>query len=166
METKTEEKKQVKIFREKNLEAMESPESLNDYLRVTSPGVWLVLTAVILVLVGVILWGVFGSIDTQAELAVASEGGKAVCYVPYELLEQIMKGGEVAVGEERYPLSVGSDFAITIVTEEMNPYIRVAGGLKIGDVTVEVPLEGAPADGFHTGTVVTERLRPISLLLQ
>ena len=45
-------------------------------------------------------------------------------------------------------------------------YIRVAGGLKIGDVTVEVPLEGAPADGFHTGTVVTERLRPISLLLQ
>ena len=29
-----------KLFREKNLERLESPEQLNDYLRVTSPGVW------------------------------------------------------------------------------------------------------------------------------
>ena len=32
------EKPKVKLFREKSLEAVESPESLNDYLRVTSPG--------------------------------------------------------------------------------------------------------------------------------
>ena len=36
------------LFREKSLEAIESPESLNDYLRVTSPQVWLVLAAVML----------------------------------------------------------------------------------------------------------------------
>ena len=42
-----EEKKTGGLFREKSLEAVESPESLNDYLRVTSPGVWLILAAVI-----------------------------------------------------------------------------------------------------------------------
>ena len=74
----------VKLFREKNLEAMDSPESLNDYLRVTSPGVWLVMAAVIAVLVGAILWGIFGRINTTAELALATAEGKTVCYVPYD----------------------------------------------------------------------------------
>lgn len=32
-----------KLFREKSVEAVSSPESLNDYLRVTSPGVWILL---------------------------------------------------------------------------------------------------------------------------
>ena len=50
-----EEKKEFKLFREKSLEAVESPESLNDYMRVTSPGVWLVLAAVIVVLIGAVL---------------------------------------------------------------------------------------------------------------
>lgn len=32
-----EEKKEFKLFREKSLETIESPESMNDYLQVTSP---------------------------------------------------------------------------------------------------------------------------------
>ena len=43
------------LFREKSLEAIESPESLNDYLRVTSPGVWLVLATVVILLAGFIV---------------------------------------------------------------------------------------------------------------
>ena len=35
------------IFREKSIERIESPEKLNDYLRVTSPAVWIVLAAMI-----------------------------------------------------------------------------------------------------------------------
>ena len=42
------------LFREKNLERLESPEKLNDYLRVTSPGVWMVLGAVIVLLIGAV----------------------------------------------------------------------------------------------------------------
>ena len=62
-----EEKQKVKLFREKSLEAIESPESLNDYLHVTSVGVWLVMAAVIAILLGMILWSIFGSIDTSVE---------------------------------------------------------------------------------------------------
>ena len=39
--------KKASLFREKNLKSIESPEALNDYLQVTSPGVWIVLAAVI-----------------------------------------------------------------------------------------------------------------------
>ena len=65
-----------------------------------------------------------------------------------------------------YALRATEDFQVTIVTEETNPYIRVRGGLQVGDVTVEVPAEAELADGVYTGTVVTESLQPISLLLQ
>ena len=45
------------LFRKKSLDRISSPEQLNDYLRVTNPTVWVVLGAVILLLLGVIVWG-------------------------------------------------------------------------------------------------------------
>ena len=154
------------LFREKNLEAMNTPESLNDYLRVTSPGVWLVLAAVIAVLIGAILWGIFGRINTTADLAVSASGGKSVCYVPYDVLQQVIDRGTVTVEGQEYALRASDDFQVVIVSEETNPYIRVRGNLQMGDVTVEVPVEASLSDGIYTGTVVTESLQPISLLLQ
>lgn len=42
------------------------PEQLNDYIHVTRPSVWLILGAVTLLLLGVVIWGIFGSIDGAA----------------------------------------------------------------------------------------------------
>ena len=56
------ENKKEGVFREKSLERISEPEQLHDYIRVTSPGVWLVLIAVIVLLAGVMVWGVFGKL--------------------------------------------------------------------------------------------------------
>ena len=160
------EEKKTNLFREKSLDAIQSPEALNDYLRVTSPGVWLVLSAVIALLVGMILWSVFGRIDTKLNVAVASSEGRAVCYVPYDALQKVMNSGKVTVDGREYALAATAEPDVVIVSETMNPYIRIAGSLRIGDMTVEVPLETAPEDNVYTGTVVTETLQPISLLLK
>ena len=158
------------LFREKSLEAVQSPESLNDYLKVTSPGVWLVLGAVILLLTGTILWGIFGRIKTQVQVAVVSDSEACMCIVPYASLQKVMGRGIITIDGKDYALKTDADLETMIITDQTNPYIRVLGGLSIGDVTVEVPLnipEGAAlADGIYTGTVVTESLQPISLLLQ
>ena len=77
------EQPKAKLFREKSLEAVESPESLNDYLRVTSPVVWLVMASVVVLLTGGILWGILGHIRTTANFAVAVTQEKSVCYVTY-----------------------------------------------------------------------------------
>ena len=71
------EQQKPKLFREKSLEAVESPESLNDYLRVTSPGVWLVLAAVIALLLGGIFWSIFGRINTTVSVAVVADDAKS-----------------------------------------------------------------------------------------
>ncbi len=156
----------VKLFREKSLEAIESPESLNDYLKVTSAGVWLIMAAVIVILAGFIVWGIFGRIDTTVRLAVSSDGGRTVCYVPYDQLQAVSSGGSVEVDGRALAVKKDAEVEVVIVSEDMNPYLRVAGGLEIGDMTVEVPLEGGLEDGIYTASAVTESLQPIALLLQ
>ncbi|MBR2822562.1 MAG: hypothetical protein IKE24_02615 [Clostridia bacterium] len=165
MEGTQQETQKVKLFREKSLEAVESPEALNDYLRVTSPGVWIVLSAVILVLIGGILWAVFGHVDTSLNLAVVSGDSGIVCYIPYTQMESVMASGSVQIDGRDYPLQPDEDARLVTVAEDMNPFVRVAGDLRLGDVTVETRLGGELPVGIYTGSVVTESLRPISLLL-
>ena len=57
------EKKQ--IFRQKSLERMNTPESLNNYIRVTTPAVWVVLIAVILLIVGAFVWAASVKLATK-----------------------------------------------------------------------------------------------------
>ena len=156
----------VKLFREKSLEAVESPESLNDYLRVTSPGVWLVLAAVIALLAGAILWGVFGHIRTTAAVAVAVENGKATCYVPYSSAEGILKQGTVTLEGTEYPLDTDAEQKVIIVPEDASIRLKKAGKLNSGDPVILVPVDTDLGDGIYSGVAVTEDLHPISLLLQ
>ena len=58
------------VFRKKTLDRISSPEQLTDYLRVTNPGIWVVLAAVILLLAGVFAWSMVGTLETEAEVKV------------------------------------------------------------------------------------------------
>ena len=55
------------IFREKSLKRVSSPEALNDYIRVTTPSVWIVLAALVILLLGVFGWSVFGTVDVHTQ---------------------------------------------------------------------------------------------------
>ncbi|MBQ9881500.1 MAG: hypothetical protein IJM42_02690 [Synergistes sp.] len=61
------------IFREKSLKKVSSPESLNDYIRVTTPSVWIVLAALVVLLAGMLVWSIFGSVAVHAEDGTVSE---------------------------------------------------------------------------------------------
>lgn len=160
------EQPKVKLFREKSLEAVESPESLNDYLRVTSVGVWLVMAAVIAVLVGGIIWGIFGHIRTTAPVAVSVSEEKSVAYVPYAVIKQALARGVVSVEGEDFPLRTDDVPQMTVISETTSPRVLLAGKLNIGDVVYEVPVIIDLAEGCYAGQVVTEDLHPISLLMK
>ena len=55
------------IFRPRSLERISSPEQLNDYIRVTTPGVWLVLAALVVLLAGMLAWSILGTVSVQNE---------------------------------------------------------------------------------------------------
>ena len=50
------------IFRQKNIDKVSSPEKLDDYIRVTTPSVWITLIAILVLLVGAIVRGIFGRV--------------------------------------------------------------------------------------------------------
>ncbi|MBR3740555.1 MAG: hypothetical protein IKN04_08855 [Clostridia bacterium] len=162
----SEEKPKVQLFREKSLEAVDSPESLNDYLRVTSPGIWLVMAAVIALLAGGILWGIFGHIRTTAKCAVSVSPEKSICYVSYDIADKVLDKGIVHVEGADYPLKITDEYNVNIVSEETPPRVLLSGDLRMGDLVVEVPVIIDLPEGVYTGEVVTEDLKPISLLLQ
>ena len=54
------------IFRKKALERLSSPEQLDQLIQVTNPQGWLALSALVVLLLGALTWGVFGSVPTSA----------------------------------------------------------------------------------------------------
>ena len=70
-----------KIFREKSMEQLSTPEQLTGYLRVTGPGVWIVLAGLAILLAGLLVWGIFGRLVSTVTVPAKVENGKAYCYV-------------------------------------------------------------------------------------
>jgi HlyD family secretion protein len=52
-------------FRKKALEKLEGQEELDQVLKVTSPLSWLLLIAIVIVVVGVLIWSIYGSIPSR-----------------------------------------------------------------------------------------------------
>ena len=55
----------MSIFRQKSMDRVSSPEQLNDYIRVTTPSVWVVLIALVLLLAGMLVWSIFGTVEVH-----------------------------------------------------------------------------------------------------
>ena len=53
------------LFRKKSLERLEAPEELNDYIRVTTPSVWMVLLAAFILVAGILVWSIFGTVSME-----------------------------------------------------------------------------------------------------
>jgi len=56
----------MSIFRQKSIDRISNPEQLNDYIRVTPPGVWLVLAALLILLAGMLCWSILGTVEVTA----------------------------------------------------------------------------------------------------
>ena len=98
------------IFRKKSLERLTEPEQLSDYLRVTRPAIWIALIAVIVVIVGLFLWGNFISIESALQgKAAVSDGVMTITFQDQLQAKNIETGMNVNIGDEDVPVtSVGT----------------------------------------------------------
>ena len=75
---------QKQIFRKSAIEGISSPEQLNDYIRVTAPGVWVILSASIILLGSLFVWAAFGRVEVSR---LDADGGAYTETVrPFELI--------------------------------------------------------------------------------
>lgn len=133
------------IFRKKSIDKINSPESLNDYIRVTNPGVWLILAAVIALLIGACVWGFYGHIDSTVEAYASVSGDKAICYVSKKDISSVEKGMKVTVNDAE-----GSVTGIGAYVSEKDCY--------------EVFADVDTADGSYAAQIIIKSVKPASFV--
>ncbi len=153
------------IFREKSLEKISSPEQMNDYIRVSSPSVWMVLAAVIVLLAGVCVWGVFGHLDTAVQTGGVCRNGRLVVFVGEEDHEKIGENAVISVDGVEYAVTEITNVPIR-VDDQIDPYVVHLAGFTGGGWAYRLYAD-APglADGVYAVSVVTERVRPLDFVL-
>lgn len=152
------------IFRKKSLDRVASPEQLDDYIRVSNPGVWMVLIAVIILLAGVCVWGVFGHLDTVLPVAAVCENGSVICYVRESDISSVKEGTAVKIGGEDYTVSAVLPTPVP-AKSELNDYAIHLGGLQAEDWVYKITFDASLADGTYEAKIITESVSPISFVL-
>ncbi|MBR2561314.1 MAG: hypothetical protein IKE31_04095 [Eubacterium sp.] len=140
-----EEQQTTTLFRKKALERIASPEQLTQYLRVTNPGIWAVLIAVLLILGGLFAWASVGTLETKTSAkAVVTDHTAQI--IPSESFPKTLESG--------MPLQIASqDYVIASV--EVDEY-----GRSVAYAEVNLP------DGSYDAEIVTDETRPIEFLLK
>lgn len=153
------------IFREKSLNKIASPEQMNDYIRVSSPSVWMVLTAVIVLLAGVCVWGMFGHLDTAVQTGGVCADGRLTVFVGEEDHNKIKENAVISVDGVEYAVAEITNAPIR-VDDQIDPYVVHLAGFTAGDwvyrLYADVP---GLADGVYAASVITERVRPLDFVL-
>lgn len=156
----------TKLFRSASIERVNSPEQLNEYIRVADPGVWLVLAAVAVLLLGVVIWGVFGTVETTVETGVSVSAGGAVCYVPAEDAAALAPGMSVTAGGTTGTVRDIADTPV-YAGDVLDGQLLSLTGLDPAALccAVELSLPGL-AEGVYPASITVESIHPISFVIQ
>ena len=147
------------LFRQKSIDRISSPEELHDYMRVTSPRLWMMLAAIIVLLVGFIAYASTANLENTMPIKVdlqtmdlQNEHGETFkytfveCMLPISELEVIQPGMSVRVaGQDGRINSIYTyNDQVGLLIEMDNEYL----GLPDGTYDAELILESTTPISF------------------
>lgn len=151
------------IFRQKSLDKMQSPDHLDDYIHVSSPGVWLILGAIVLLLAAGVVWAVFGTITESTSGIVVVRDGQASCYIDQSKADQLTAGDAVEAAGVQGMVTSQPATAIPVAdASATNGLAATLWGESAWTVSSEASVD-LPA-GVYEATVTLESYAPLALL--
>lgn len=132
-----------KAYRQKSIDRISSPDQLQDYMRVTNPGVWMVLAAVIVLLAGIFVATVFGRLESTYTARAKIQDGKAVLLIDGEAADEVDEGMTLRIKNEQAKIE-----DVYWVTQDAVEAVA----------RIDLP------DGNYDAEVVMEVISPISFL--
>ncbi len=159
------------IFNKNATEKLHSPDDLDRYVRVTSPSVWVILMSVFALMLGLLAWGVFGTISTSVSTMATIVNGRTLCLLDSEAASTVQVGDLANVNG--YQMHVTSVATVPVSVEE-------AKGMLVSDYLVDELMDGDWAylvvldsdeetqlvEGVPLSvSITTESVSPISLVL-
>ena len=133
------------LFRKKAMARISSPEDLTSYLRVTSPGMWIILAAVIVLLAGLFAWSAVGTLETTVDATAIVQDHTAQIVASGQGADELEAGMPLRIASQEFVIALG----------DYDEYGRATA-------YAELPLP----DGSYDATIVVEQTRPIVFLLE
>ena len=137
--------KQEQIFRQKSLDRISSPEQMHDYLRVTSPQLWMVLAVVLSLLIGFVIFASTTNMESAVTVKGTVTGGACVVQLDVDQRDNLDPGMPVRID--------GKEARITSLTQDQNGF---TGTIDLGDL--DIP------EGDYDVEIVMESTDPIHFL--
>jgi len=77
------------VFRKSSIDRVQSPEQLNDYIRVSNPSAWIIIIAAIILLASILVWSIFGTLEMEKNVTSTDANGNVVVAVVTEKIHPI-----------------------------------------------------------------------------
>ncbi len=159
------------IFNQRAADKLRSPDDLDKYVRVTNPSVWIILAACAALLVGLLAWGVFGSVTTSVSATGASVDGQVVCLLSGDDAARVHVGDPATVSGSSMTVSAISE--VPLSRDEANAFLQsdYLSAVLMGSnswayvVTFEGDASEIPEGVPVLVGITTELVSPISLIL-
>ena len=151
------------VFRDKAIERISSPERLNDYVKLSDPGVWFILAAIVVILAGACIFGAVGHVDSTVPGVGISKRGRLTCLVKKEYGDRFGDNMKLKIDGRKYEASLRSDKPVT-VEDTTDSYALHIGNLQPGEWVYEIDADGLFDDGSYDVELVTEEISPLSFL--
>ena len=89
------------LFRQESIDHISSPEELHDYMRVTSPRLWMVLGAIMALLIGLIAFAFNAGMESTIPVSVLADNGYITSSLHAQQLDLIKLRMPVRIGEHK-----------------------------------------------------------------
>ena len=151
------------LFRKKSIDRVNSPENLNDFIKVANPGMWLILVTVIALLAGAFVWGIFGKIESSVSGVMTVSEGKVLVYTDGLNQSKLSKGQKVK-GENIEAVITDVPNEPVVADDSFDGLVLYYGGFSRGDYLCCLYANGDIPDGTYEVSIITESIRPLSFV--
>ena len=143
-----------------------SPEQVNDYIKTSNPGAWLIILSAVILLTSIIVWAIFGTLDVTVNASGVADKDSIVCYLPEN--EQVAVGDKVKSGDIVGEVVSVSEKPVSKmkITESLNvdEYTLYCLDLNDWNYIVEISMPENTSEGYVEVEITKETIKQISFL--
>lgn len=151
---------------------LSSPDQLNNYIRVTSPGTWIVLAAILVLLAGLFFWLFTGQLEVSTHTQIFTNGSNSYAFLPREQLHGIKPGLPARIENSRIS---GTVTQISTKPSHFTDIVELIGDDNAAQMGIDYPLltlfmvsldiPNAP-QGVSQAAIIFDTVKPLSFLLR
>ena len=157
------EEKKDQIFRQKSLDKINSPEALDKYIKTTSPSIWVMLVAIIVFLVGVIIWSVVGKVESKKKIGCEIKNTYVTCALKESDVDNVLSESFILIDDEKIEIK-SIEGPTNCENSDISSYVTFTGGIEDDEWFYLVKANSKLIDGNYDATIVFESISPITFI--